>query len=246
MIWEILDDYDALSKRAASLLLDAIRATPRPVLGLPAGRTPEGMYERVVAAARSDSVSFSAVTTFNLDEYAGVARDHPGSYYAYMKRHLFDRVDLDPSRTNVPDGAPVPRLGEPASDALAAECARYEAAIKNAGSLGLTFLGLGTNGHIGFNEPGTPFDSRTRVVELAASTRMANSALFPAGKVPRLAITIGIATMLESSAIVLLASGEAKREAVARLRGNAADESFPASALWRHPNVRVLVDRSAK
>lgn len=233
MKWEIVEDYGALSQRAAHLFLGAIRNDPRLVLGLPTGRTPVGMYAHVVAECSREYHCFSDVTTFNLDEYAGIPRTHPASYYAFMKKHLFDHVDVDPSRAHVPDGS--------APD-LAAECTRYESAIAGAGGLGLTFLGLGRNGHIGFNEPGTPFDSRTRVVELAPSTRDANASFFEGERVPTHAITMGIATILSSRAIVLLASGNGKRDAIERLRSAAVDEAFPASALWKHDDVTVLVD----
>lgn len=232
MKWEECEDYGALSRRAASILLAAIRDDPRMVLGLPTGRTPVGMYDRVIAECGRQYHCFTGVTTFNLDEYAGIPRDHPGSYCTYMKQHLFDHVDLDPANTHIPRGD--------APD-LDAECARYEAEIAAAGHLGLTFLGLGQNGHIGFNEPGTPFDSRTRVVELSHSTRIANADLFADRKVPTHAITIGIGTILESKRIVLLASGESKREALTRLKSGEVSEDFPASALWRHRDVTVLV-----
>ena len=202
------------------------------VLGLPTGRTPVGMYDRVIAECSREYHCFSDVTTFNLDEYAGIPREHPGSYCTYMKQHLFDHVDLDPANTHIPRGD--------APD-LDAECNRYEAEIAAAGHLGLTFLGLGQNGHIGFNEPGTPFPSRTRVVELSHSTRVANADLFADHKVPTHAITIGIGTILESKRIVLLASGESKRDALARLRSGEVNEEFPASVLWKHPDVTVLV-----
>ncbi|HEX3580299.1 MAG TPA: glucosamine-6-phosphate deaminase, partial [Thermoanaerobaculia bacterium] len=166
-----------------------------------------------------------------LDEYAGIPRDHPGSYFTYMKQHLFDHVDVDPANAHIPHGD---------ADDLEAECLRYEREIAAAGSLGLTFLGLGQNGHIGFNEPGTPFNSRTRVVELSHSTRVANADLFADRKVPTHAITIGIGTILESKRIVLLASGESKQDALVRLRAGQIDESFPASALWKHPDCTVL------
>jgi glucosamine-6-phosphate deaminase len=201
------------------------------VLGLPTGRTPVGMYERVVAECSREYHCFTEVTTFNLDEYAGIPRDHPGSYFTYMKQHLFDHVDLSSENAHIPNGD--------APD-LDAECIRYEREIAAAGSLGLTFLGLGQNGHIGFNEPGTPFDSRTRVVALSDSTRVANADLFADRKVPTHAITIGIRTILESKRIVLLASGDSKRDALARLRTGEIDESFPASALWKHPECTVL------
>lgn len=231
MIWESFDDYDALSDRAATILLEATRVDPRVVLGLPTGRTPVGMYDRVIQECTRAYHCFREVTTFNLDEYVGIARTHPGSYFTFMRGHLFDHVDIDPARTNIPDGT--------APD-LDAECARYESAISAVGGIGLTFLGLGRNGHIGFNEPGTPFQSPTRVVELTESTRIANAALFEDGHVPERAITMGIGTILRSAAIVLLVAGHGKEKALERLRSGEQNEAFPASALWTHRNVRVL------
>lgn len=231
MKWETVDSADALAGRAAEILLTTIRENPRAVLGLPTGRTPIGMYERVVRECAREYHCFRDVTTFNLDEYAGLPREHPGSYFTYMKQHLFDHVDLDPANTHLPCGT--------APD-LDAECIRYENEIADAGGLDLTFLGLGRNGHIGFNEPGTPFDARTRVVELTQSTRHANADLFANGSVPTHAITMGIGTILESKRIVLLVSGSGKEDAVARLRSGEVSEEFPASALWRHGDVLVL------
>jgi glucosamine-6-phosphate deaminase len=232
VIWESFPDYEALSARAADVFLSAIRENPRLVLGLPTGRTPLGMYERVVAECSREYHCFRDVVTFNLDEYAGISCEHPGSYCTFMKGVLFDHVDVDPRNTNIPDGT--------ARD-LAAECAHYERNIAAAGGLQLTFLGLGSNGHIAFNEPGTPWTSRTRVVELTESTRAANAALFPGEEVPRQAITMGISTILSSRRIVLLASGEKKRAAIERLRSGERSEDFPASALWEHDDVTVLV-----
>lgn len=229
MKWESLPDYDALSQRAAAILLQSIRAHPRAVLGLPTGRTPIGMYERVVAQCSREYHCFHDVTTFNLDEYVGIAEDHPGSYCTFMKQHLFDHVDLQRENTHIPNGeAPDPE--------------GYERHIRAAGGLDLTFLGLGSNGHIAFNEPGTPFDSRTRIVTLTASTRKANASFFANGEVPTHAITMGIATILESRAIVLLTSGANKRQALERLRSGEISTDFPASALWTHSNVHVLME----
>ncbi len=232
MNWQEVASPAELSARAAGILLTTIREHPTTVLGLPTGRTPLGMYERVVADCSSEYHCFSEVTTFNLDEYVGLAQTHPASYFSYMKTHLFDYVDIDRERIHIPDGsAPDPE----------GECARYEAAIERAGGLDLTILGLGRNGHIGFNEPGTPFDSRTRVVTLAESTRRANADFFPDRSVPTQAITMGIATILSSKRIVLLAGGNGKKEAIERLRQAFIDRDFPASALWTHKNVTVLV-----
>ncbi|MDP9362284.1 MAG: glucosamine-6-phosphate deaminase [Acidobacteriota bacterium] len=232
MNWETLPDYDALSERAAEIFLMAIRRDPHIVLGLPTGRTPVRMYERVAAGCGREYHCFRDAVTFNLDEYVGIERSHPGSYFTFMKRHLFDFIDIDPANAHLPDGA---------ADDLGAECMRYEHEIAAAGGLGLTFLGLGGNGHIAFNEPGTPFAARTRVVALTESTRAANASLFPEGKVPTHAITMGIATILESKSILLLASGTRKKAAIERLRSGDLSEQFPASALWKHPDVTVLV-----
>ncbi|HSP13706.1 MAG TPA: glucosamine-6-phosphate deaminase [Thermoanaerobaculia bacterium] len=232
MIWEKLHDYDALSARAAMILLESIRNEPRIALGLPTGRTPLGMYQRIAAECAREYRCFRQVTTFNLDEYAGIPHEHDGSYFTYMKRNLFDHVDLDPAHTHIPNGM--------AAD-LDTECRRYEHDIDDAGGLGLTFLGLGRNGHIAFNEPGTPFNARTRVVELTESTRAANAQYFADRHPPTHAITMGIGTILESGRIVLLATGNGKEEAIARLRSRVVDVTFPASALWTHPNVHVLV-----
>ena len=231
MKWETLPDYDALSDRAAKIFLSAIRHNPRIVLGLPTGRTPVRMYERVVAACSREYHCFRDVVTFNLDEYAGIPSTHPGSYCTFMNDHLFDHVDIQKTNEHIPNGMALD---------LHAECASYEREIAAAGGLDLTFLGLGSNGHIGFNEPGTPFDSRTRVVALTESTRAANAPLFPDGNVPTHAITMGIGTILESKSIVLLASGEKKRAAIERLRSREISEDFPASALWMHRDVTVL------
>ena len=231
MQWQTFDSPAALSEHAAELLLQAIRENPRIVLGLPTGRTPIGMYERVVSECAREYHCFRDVTTFNLDEYAGVAPEHPGSYRTYMQQHLFAHVDLDPASTHIPDGM--------APD-LDAECARYEHEIRECGGLDLTFLGLGRNGHIGFNEPGTPFDARTRVVTLTESTRKANAEFFPDGNVPTRALTMGIGTILESKRIVLLVAGHEKEHALERLRSASLGEDFPASALWTHHDVRVL------
>ena len=235
MNWETFRDYDTLSEGAAAFLLNAIRANPKVVLGLPTGNTPLGMYARVVATCSREYHCFRDVVAFNLDEYVGIPRDHPGSYYTFMQRHLFGHVDIEPANTHIPNGT--------APD-LKVECARYERSIASAGGLGITFLGLGSNGHIAFNEPGTPFDSRTHVVALSESTRRANASFFLDQPVPTHAITMGIGTILESREIVLLASGAKKRDAIARLRSGAQGVDFPASALWSHPNVSVLVDEA--
>ncbi len=236
MKWRVVNDYQALSAFAGDILLRALRARPDVVLGLPTGRTPEGMYEHIVAECGREYRCFSSAQTFNLDEYVGIPPSHPGSYYSYMRHHLFDHVDIRDDNVHIPDGA---------AQNLEAECARYELEIAQAGGLDLTFLGLGRNGHIGFNEPGTPFDSRTRVVGLTESTRRANAPEFQDCPVPTRAITIGIGTILDSKRIVLFASGTEKAGIVWRFASEDPSESLPATALRSHPDVTVIVDRNA-
>lgn len=230
--WEKFDRYEALSSHAADLLLQAVRQNPRTVLGLPTGSTPIGMYRRVAEACAREYHCFRDVRTFNLDEYVGIPLDHPGSYHTFMQQRLFDHVDIRRENVHIPDGS--------ANDPVA-ECDRYESAIIAAGGIDLMFLGLGRNGHIGFNEPGAPFASRTRMVELTPSTREANARYFEDGFVPTHAITMGISTILDARSIVLLIAGEGKQAAIERLRSGEVGEDFPASALWRHDDVRVLV-----
>lgn len=249
MKWIVVDDYAELSARAARHMLDAVAARPAAVLGLPTGRTPVGMYARAVAECRGKYCCFRDVRTFNLDEYVGIPPEHPGSYRTYMKQHLVDHVDLDPSNVHIPDGLAARirsrRPGISFDEALGLECEHYEEEIGEAGGLDLTFLGLGRNGHIGFNEPGTAFDSRTHVIRLSEGTRVANADLFADGSVPERAITMGIGTIMDSRALVLMASGAAKADAVARLAESRPTAEFPASALCNHAEVIVLVDRPA-
>lgn len=245
MKWVAVGDYDDLSRVAARIMLDALAANPLLVLGLPTGRTPEGMYARLVTECARDYRCFRDVVTFNLDEYVGIAGDHPGSYSSYMRRHLVGHVDIDPQSVHIPDGLAT-RFRDRAStadEALEMECEDYERSIREEGPIDLLYLGLGRNGHIGFNEPGTLFDSKTHVIQLSESTRNANAALFPDGNVPQRAITMGIGTILAARRVILLASGESKREAVRRLHKERENTDFPASALRGHPDVMVICDQ---
>ncbi|GIN63258.1 glucosamine-6-phosphate deaminase 1 [Robertmurraya siralis] len=232
-----VNDYQAMSERACSIMIETINRIKNPVLGLATGSTPEGLYQKIIEKFNEGKVSFQDVTTFNLDEYVGLDREDVNSYYRYMKEKLFNHVDIKLERVHLPNGA--------AAD-LEAECQRYEKQIRQAGKIDLQILGMGINGHIGFNEPGTPFSSRTHVVELEASTREANSRFFPTlDDVPTQALTMGIATIMESKEILLLVSGEQKAEAIARLTDGDISEDFPASILRNHPNVTVIVDEGA-
>ena len=232
----VFPDYEAMSVAVAYVVAGKLEEEPSSVLMLPTGITPLGMYRRLVEMHRSEGLSFANATFFNLDEYLGLAPDHEASYHVYMKEHFYGLINADPARVFVPDGT--------ASDPEA-ECERYEAAIREAGGIDACVLGIGRNGHIGFNEPGAPFDSRTRVVELSESTRKVNASDFEADRAPERAITAGMATIFDSKSVLLLASGTNKAGAVAAAVEDDVSESMPASMLRSHPNAVVFLDEGA-
>jgi glucosamine-6-phosphate deaminase len=228
----------AAARALARFVAHAIADNPRLVLGLPTGRTPIPFYEHLTAIAASDAVDFSRVTTFNLDEFVGTGRVDPGSYRAFMQAHLFDHVNLTPRRIFFLNGL--------ANDA-AAECARYERAIARAGGIDLQILGLGANGHIGFNEPGPSLVARTHRTPLARRTRVANASLFGghSSRVPREALSMGMATILHARRIVMLAAGREKARCVANMVEGPLTTRLPASFLQAHRNVDVWLDEAA-
>ena len=230
----VFPDYDAMSDAAADVVAQRLEQRPSAVFMLPTGITPLGMYRRLVEMYRSEGLSFAEATFFNLDEYLGL--DHAASYHVYMKENLYGLIDAEAARVFVPDGT--------ASDPEA-ECERYETAIAEAGGIDVCVLGIGRNGHIGFNEPGAPFDSRTRVVELSESTRKVNAGDFEADRSPERAITVGMATIFESRNVLLLASGTNKAGAVAAAMEGDVSESVPASMLMSHPNASLFLDEDA-
>ena len=233
----VTPDYRTLSSTAAEFIIGALQAKADLVLGLPAGRTPLGMYEDLVKRYVDEQLDFSRVRTFNLDEYLGLPNEHPNSYHAYMRQRLFDRVNVMPANIHIPEGSP--------GIDPAVESENYENAIRDAGGIDLMIVGVGANGHIGFNEPGSAFDSRTRAVDLAPET-MANAQHdFGDEPAPSRAITMGIGTILESGRILLLAAGAAKAAALERTLRGPVSESFPASALQLHPRVVVIADEAA-
>jgi len=232
----VFPDYEAMSAAAADVVARRLGEEHSSVLMLPTGITPLGMYRQLVEMHNSRGLSFADATFFNLDEYIGLAPDHRASYHVYMKENFYGLIDADPARVFVPDGtAPDPE----------AECERYEAVIRGTGGVDVCVLGIGRNGHIGFNEPGAPFDSRTRVVELSESTRKVNAADFEADRAPERAITVGMATIFEAREVMLLASGTNKAGAVAAAVEGDASESVPASMLKSHPHASLFLDEDA-
>ncbi len=230
-------DYQEMSKEACKIVVEKIKELDRPVLGFATGSTPIGLYQCLIEEYNKKNVSFQDVTTFNLDEYVGLAPDDPRSYYYFMMDQLFNHVDVPQENIHIPNGV--------TSD-LEKECHDFEESIRKAGQIDLQILGIGPNGHIGFNEPGTKFSSRTHVVKLTESTRNANSRFFDSiEEVPTEAITMGIETILECKEIILLVSGENKAETVAQLLNGDITEDFPASALHKHNNVTVIADEAA-
>jgi glucosamine-6-phosphate deaminase len=232
----VLPTPEAACLRAAEIVAELLAAKPEAVLALPAGNTPRPIYAELVRRHRDQGLSFARATVFSLDEYVGIAEDHPASFRRYMDEALYGHVDLSPECAHAPDAW--------AAD-LGGASGRYERAIAGAGGLDLCLLGIGGNGHIAFNEPGSPFDSRTRVVELAGDTRAAAGAAFGDAPVPTHALTIGIATILSARRCVLIAYGAAKADVVARAIEGPPSPALPASALQFRPNATFILDAAA-
>lgn len=232
-----VDNYSEMSKTAAQLVEQQISENHEAVLGLATGSTPLGLYEQMIKGHKERGISYQKVQTLNLDEYRGLSKTHPNSYYTFMCEKLFNQLDIPLENVHLPDGIAQP---------VEAECRRYEALFDKIGPPHLQILGMGTNGHIGFNEPGTPEHSLTHCVKLEDSTRANNARFFTsAEEVPTHAITLGIASILKSGKILLLASGQKKAKAVKRLLDQEISEDFPASFLWKHEDVTLIVDRDA-
>ncbi|SNZ05090.1 glucosamine-6-phosphate deaminase [Terribacillus aidingensis] len=234
---EKAQDYKELSQMAAEKIITKLSHKPEAVLGLATGSTPVGLYEALVAAYKEKRFSLAKATTFNLDEYVGIHPSDENSYAYYMNQHLFSQVDLPETAAHLPNG-------ETAN--LEAACTKYEQQIASAGGIDLQVIGIGLNGHIGFNEPYTPFEQRTHVVELDKTTREANARFFPnLEAVPTHAITMGIQNIMESKEVLLLVAGEQKAAVLERLVYGDVTEAFPASILKEHPNVTIIADQGA-
>ena len=223
-------DAAALSLKAASIVADVLSMHPQPVLALPTGRTPLRLYANLIRM----NLDFSRARIFNLDEYLGVPRTSECSFHYYLWSHFLSHVNVHPDNIHL--------LTSTATDAT---CLDYEAEIRRAGGIDLLIAGVGTNGHIAFNEPGSPFDSRTRIVELAASTISNMRAVFTSGELPSHAVTMGIATILEARKILVLASGQSKRHALSGLLNGPLTAANPISAVRLHADVTVISDQEA-
>jgi len=228
-------NYDEMSDRAFELIKEIVTTKPDCVLGLATGSTPLGLYKLMVEDHEQNGTSYRGVTTVNLDEYVGLPEGHPESYRYYMEQNVFSKIDIPAENTYLPED------GEDPTE----QCEKYETILDRLG-VDLQVLGIGSNGHIGFNEPGTSFDSQTRVVDLDESTRRDNSRFFNSiDEVPKQALTMGIASILKAKKIVLLASGANKADAIAAMVNGPQTPDVPASALQSHPNVIVIVDEAA-
>ncbi|MCL2107371.1 MAG: glucosamine-6-phosphate deaminase [Oscillospiraceae bacterium] len=232
----ILENEAAIGKAVGDLICEAVISKPDIVLGLATGMSPIPSYERMIARYRAGELSFARVSTFNLDEYCDLPREHKNSFYSFMRQNLFSHVDLPPERIHFLDGG--------AADE-AAECARYEAAIEAAGGIDLQLLGIGRNGHIGFNEPAAHFTISSYKTALAPSTIAANSRFFSDVPMPRHAMTMGVGSILRSRRIVLIATGSAKADAVKTMLEGEVSPRCPATALREHPDAAIYLDPAA-
>lgn len=230
-------DSSSASSLAARLVARSVRKKKDCVLGLPTGNTPLRLYRELIRMHRDESLDFGHVTTFNLDEYVGLSPDHPASYHRYMRENFFDHVNVTEHRIHIPDGL-VPDIPT--------YCRQYEDAIRAAGGIDLQVLGIGADGHIGFNEPTSSLASRMRIKTLSEKTRYDNAVHFNAlDDVPHHVMTLGVGTIMESRMCILLAFGEKKAEAIAKMVEGPVTAMVPASVLQTHPTVKVFLDGAA-
>ena len=232
----ITENYEEMSQKAAEIIIDIVKNNPNAVLGLATGSSPIGAYQAIAKDHRENGTSYKGVTTVNLDEYVGLTPDHDQSYAYFMYENLFKHIDIDLANTNLPRGS--------AAD-LEKECDRYNALLETY-KQDVQVLGLGSNGHIAFNEPGTPFGSVTRKVSLTESTIKDNSRLFNSiDEVPRFALSMGIKNIMNAKSIVMVVSGKNKAKAVKGMVKGEITESLPASVLQLHPCVTIISDKDA-
>ena len=233
---QVLNDYSEISRAGAEIIAETVKKNPRAVLGLATGATPEGVYDVLAEKYDAGELDFSEVTTVNLDEYSPIEPSDEQSYRYFMEKHLFSRVNIRPENTNVPIG----NTADPT-----AEAKRYEAKLASLGYADLQLLGVGQNGHIGFNEPAAALCAETHLTPLSESTLAANSIYFTDRPMPTEALTMGMASILRAKKILLLASGKSKHAAIARLLAGEISTECPITFLLLHPDCTVICDRAA-
>lgn len=231
-------DYQDMSRKAANIISAQVIMKPDCVLGLATGGTPVGTYAQLVDWYNKGDLDFSEVTTVNLDEYRGLPKEHPQSYWYFMNENLFSKVNIDPAKTNLPDGTNLD---------TAAECARYNGIIHKLGGIDLQLLGIGPNGHIGFNEPGEAFELETHCVDLAPTTIEANKRFFDGNVdlVPKQAYTMGIRTIMQARKVLMVVNGAGKAEIVKKAFFGPVTPEVPASILQLHPDFILVGDEEA-
>lgn len=230
-------DYAQMSRAAANIISAQVILKPDCVLGLATGSSPVGAYQQLIKWYQKGDLDFARVTTVNLDEYMGLAPDHPQSYHFFMHDNFFDHIDIDPTHINIPDGT--------AAD-MEAECARYDATLRSVGPIDMQLLGLGNNGHIGFNEPSDVFAKGTHVVSLSDSTRKANQRFFPSlDAVPAAAVSMGIFDIIQAKKVLMVASGKAKAQAIKEAFFGPVTPQVPASILQFHQDFTLVADEEA-
>ena len=233
----VFNDPQAVAQYVSERLVQLVKNKPQTILGLATGSTMEPVYQRFCRDAKEQGLDVSQLISFNLDEYIGLSPEHPQSYHYYMNHHLFDHLDFAKQKTFLPEGMP---------DDVDAHCQQYSQKIADHGGIDLQLLGVGSNGHIGFNEPGTPFNSRTHVVHLSEQTRLDNGRFFDSmDEVPSRAITMGMKDIMEAHEIVFIATGDNKAQVMLDLYESAVDEQMPASMLKEHKNTLFIVDKKA-
>lgn len=228
--------YEEISKHTADIIKSQLKNKPDSVLGFPTGSTPIGTYHELICMYNNGEIDFSKVTSFNLDEYYPIKKDDPHSYHYFMHENLFNHINIDKERINIPNGEAVD-----AED----ECNKYEEKIAAAGGIDLQLLGIGRNGHIGFNEPDTHLLAKTHKTELTEDTKDANSRFFESGEVIEHALTMGISTILRAKKIVIIATGKSKHNAVRELLSDKITTDNPATLLKVHPDVTLICDYDA-
>ncbi len=237
MLVMIKENYDEMSKEAAKQVAALVRKKPDCVIGFATGSTPLGLYKELIRMHKEEGLDFSKITTFNLDEYVGLPPEHPQSYHYFMWENLFNHINVNPSNVYIPMGM---------ADDIDAFCEWYENKIKEVGGIDLQILGIGANGHIAFNEPGSSLGSRTRIKTLTEKTRQDNARFFSSmDEVPKYAITMGVGTIMEARRLLLLASGTSKAEAIRATVEGPIMAKYPATIVQLHRYATVIVDKDA-